>query len=309
MLFKPGAMRRYMNGELDDDMFDWGALRISEDLTILYDLMTQGMKIPESATRLKYRYYHKHRGFVEAFEESLCVGCGRCGISCLGGITVPEVIASVQSHVRIRLFGVVHVVGQGLKPNDGVDPFDELNLHRQPLGLQVDLVAVDAPTDVRASAVGRVAVNEVDLEGGPKSRLLVQQAGRVVEEAEESLLRIVRSILDGGGLVRPEEASSHQPSPQGIENGDVGRGKTVVTDALVAALESGAVSAAGLDVTDPEPLPADHILWGRDDVIITPHVASSGGEYERHGVLLRENIRRYVAGDALLNLVDPERGY
>jgi len=51
---------------------------------------------PESHIRLKYRYYHKHRGFVEAYEESLCVGCGRCGESCLAGITVPEVIASVR---------------------------------------------------------------------------------------------------------------------------------------------------------------------------------------------------------------------
>ncbi len=51
---------------------------------------------PESHSRIKYRYYHKHRGFVEAFEESLCVGCGRCGVSCLADITVPEVIASVR---------------------------------------------------------------------------------------------------------------------------------------------------------------------------------------------------------------------
>ncbi|MDH4161542.1 MAG: 4Fe-4S dicluster domain-containing protein [Nitrospirota bacterium] len=51
---------------------------------------------PERSSRLKYRYYHKHRGFVEAYEESLCVGCGRCGEACLAGITVPEVIASVR---------------------------------------------------------------------------------------------------------------------------------------------------------------------------------------------------------------------
>jgi sulfhydrogenase subunit beta (sulfur reductase) len=51
---------------------------------------------PERHIRLKYRYYHKHRGFVEAFEESLCVGCGRCGEACLAGITVPEVIASIR---------------------------------------------------------------------------------------------------------------------------------------------------------------------------------------------------------------------
>ncbi len=50
----------------------------------------------ERHSRLKYRYYHKHRGFVEAYEESLCVGCGRCGVSCLAGITVPEVVSSVR---------------------------------------------------------------------------------------------------------------------------------------------------------------------------------------------------------------------
>jgi len=51
---------------------------------------------PHSHNRLKYRYYHKHRGFVEAYEESLCVGCGRCGEACLANITVPEVISTVR---------------------------------------------------------------------------------------------------------------------------------------------------------------------------------------------------------------------
>ena len=90
---------------------------------------------------------------------------------------------------------------------------------------------------------------------------------------------------------------------------NVGRGQTVVTAELVAALESGRISGAGLDVTAPEPLPADSPLWLRDDVIITPHVAGRGGELERHTVLLIENLKRYVAGDRLLNVVDPEKGY
>lgn len=90
---------------------------------------------------------------------------------------------------------------------------------------------------------------------------------------------------------------------------NVGRGATVDTDALTDAIRTGKLAGAGLDVTDPEPLPADHVLWQFDNVIITPHVASRGGERERHFVLLKENLRRYVAGERLLNVVDPERGY
>ncbi len=90
---------------------------------------------------------------------------------------------------------------------------------------------------------------------------------------------------------------------------NVGRGGTVDTDALTAALSSGRIGGAGLDVTDPEPLPPQHPLWKMSNVIITPHVAARGGERERHIVLLKENLRRYAAGEPLLNVVDPARGY
>ncbi len=89
----------------------------------------------------------------------------------------------------------------------------------------------------------------------------------------------------------------------------VGRGASVVTDDLVQALETGQLAGAGLDVTDPEPLPADHRLWQIENVIITPHVAGRGGGRERHDTLIKENTRRFVAGDKLLNVVDPQRGY
>jgi len=90
---------------------------------------------------------------------------------------------------------------------------------------------------------------------------------------------------------------------------NVGRGKTVITDDLVAALESGQIAGAALDVTDPEPLPSDHPLWQLDNVIITPHVASRGGNRVRHIMLTMENLRRFAAGEALFNVVDPEAGY
>jgi phosphoglycerate dehydrogenase-like enzyme len=90
---------------------------------------------------------------------------------------------------------------------------------------------------------------------------------------------------------------------------NVGRGKSVVTADLVSALKAGRLAGAGLDVTNPEPLPPDHPLWQLDNVIITPHVASGGGNRDRQIILLRENLRRFAAGDALLNVVDPALGY
>ena len=90
----------------------------------------------------------------------------------------------------------------------------------------------------------------------------------------------------------------------------VGRGATTDTSALMAALESGKVSGAGLDVTDPEPLPADHGLWQMPNVIITPHtVAVSDASSNNTLMIARENLRRYVTGEKLLNLVDLNRGY
>ena len=90
----------------------------------------------------------------------------------------------------------------------------------------------------------------------------------------------------------------------------VGRGGTTVTEDLITALEQGTIAGAGLDVTDPEPLPADHPLWFAPRVIITPHNAGrSDRSLDRLWLLLQENLRRYVAGDALLSVVDPVRGY
>jgi phosphoglycerate dehydrogenase-like enzyme len=90
----------------------------------------------------------------------------------------------------------------------------------------------------------------------------------------------------------------------------VGRGASTDTDALVAALQSGQLYGAGLDVTDPEPLPGDSPLWQLDNVIITPHVSGAGGNsWGRVALVAVENLRRYVAGEPLLNVVDMRAGY
>ena len=91
---------------------------------------------------------------------------------------------------------------------------------------------------------------------------------------------------------------------------NVSRGKIVQTDALVAALTSGKVRAAGLDVIDPEPLPKDHPLWKMDNVVITPHVATVSDRIrDRHIKLIRDNIERFVTGRQLRNVVNKEVQY
>jgi phosphoglycerate dehydrogenase-like enzyme len=98
--------------------------------------------------------------------------------------------------------------------------------------------------------------------------------------------------------------------PQGAYLINIARGAIVDTEALVAALHSGHLAGAGLDVTDPEPLPAGHALWTRPDVLITPHVASDGSLTDRRRrELWRENLRRFGAGEGLLNVVDRQAGY
>ena len=91
---------------------------------------------------------------------------------------------------------------------------------------------------------------------------------------------------------------------------NVARGAHVVTDDLVVALRSRQIGGAGLDVTDPEPLPKGHVLWGLPNCLITPHV---GNTPEMAGPLLAErittNVRRFAEGEELLGPVDVELGY
>lgn len=91
---------------------------------------------------------------------------------------------------------------------------------------------------------------------------------------------------------------------------NIGRGPIVDTNALIAALDSGHLAGAGLDVTDPEPLPPDSPLWDRDNVIITAHTAGATPHYaDRLMDIVIENVRRFRAGEPLMNRVDLDLGY
>jgi glyoxylate/hydroxypyruvate reductase A len=96
--------------------------------------------------------------------------------------------------------------------------------------------------------------------------------------------------------------------PRGAKIINVGRGNLVDEEALIAALRSGQVAEATLDVFQTEPLPAESPLWDFDQVLVTPHLASVAIP-RTAARQVAENLRRLASGEPLVNVVDPLRGY
>lgn len=111
-------------------------------------------------------------------------------------------------------------------------------------------------------------------------------------------------------LSTPEFQLLHKSNPRGTYIANIARGQVIDQPALVQALEQNLISGAALDVTDPEPLPADDPLWNAPNVLITPHVSGSTDKYaQRAFELLVQNIKREKEGGKLINEVQRKRGY
>ena len=156
---------------------------------------------------------------------------------------------------------------------------------------------------------------------GPRV-IAVNRSGRELEGAESTVtsdrLDEVAAEADFVVLAAAHTAETHHMIGADTlaamgERGwlvNVARGALVDTEALVAALTNGAIGGAALDVTDPEPLPDGHPLWGLDNVVITPHVANTWDmAVPELAALVGRNVRRFVSGEELEGLVDPSVGY
>jgi phosphoglycerate dehydrogenase-like enzyme len=109
------------------------------------------------------------------------------------------------------------------------------------------------------------------------------------------------------GMIGASQFKAMKPTAYFI---NIARGGIVQQPALIEALDKRLIAGAGLDVTDPEPLPEGHPLWKLPNVVITPHIASQSAEgQDRQWRLLRENVRRFAAGEPLLCVVDKVKGY
>jgi phosphoglycerate dehydrogenase-like enzyme len=176
--------------------------------------------------------------------------------------------------------------------------------------LIVGLGGIGTEVAQRAHALGmRIIATRASGHGGPDYVSYVGAPDELLKLTREAdyIVNCAPLTPQTTGIFNQEFFAAMKPTAYFI---NVGRGKSVVTVDLVAALTAGKIAGAGLDVIDPEPLPADSALWRAPHVIITPHVsADTAMAATQRTALVTENLRRYVAGDALLAVVDPARGY
>jgi D-3-phosphoglycerate dehydrogenase len=169
-------------------------------------------------------------------------------------------------------------------------------------GIGAALIRLLAPFDVRIIAVTR--------------------SGRQVAGAHESIgtgrLGGVWPRADVVVIAAPATAATEHllgqeelrvlPAHAWVVN--VARGSLIDTEALVRALAEGQIAGAALDVTDPEPLPADHPLWREPRALVTPHSANPPAALTRRlAERVEDNVRRFVSGRELLGTIDVERSY
>ncbi|MDR3505504.1 MAG: NAD(P)-dependent oxidoreductase [Acidocella sp.] len=141
--------------------------------------------------------------------------------------------------------------------------------------------------------------------GGEAPGVRIADFATVLAEADHLVVALPLTP-ETSGIVDASALARLKPGAHLI---NIARGKLLDHASLLAALESGHLGFASLDVTEPEPLPAGHPLYAHPRVHLSPHLSWSGGDLSRYVPLFAENLRRYLKGETLLNLVPPGRGY
>ena len=174
---------------------------------------------------------------------------------------------------------------------------------RQLTALGLRIIAVKPRPEVRIDTSYRVP-GTGDPDGSLPERIVpVADLAAVAREAD--VLVVTMPLTDASRGVISRAVIDALPERAWLIN--VSRGPLVEDDALLEAIRGGRLAGAVLDVFDEEPLPPDSPWWDAPNVIVTPHV--SGATARFFDDLVVENVRRYLAGESLLNPVDPERGY
>ena len=169
-------------------------------------------------------------------------------------------------------------------------------------GIGTSLLAMLAPFHAHITVVRR---RPIPVPGAERTL----SADRILEAVRDADVVVLAAALTEGTRGIIAEAQLRAMSRHALLV-NVGRGGLVRTDDLVAALRDAEIGGAALDVVDPEPLPADHALWGFENVLITAHIANTDElGAQRLADLFEENVRRLAQSEPLLGQIDPKLGY
>ncbi len=188
-----------------------------------------------------------------------------------------------------------------------------------------------APTELYGKTVGIVGIGHIGAEVGRLAKafgcrviatkrsvrssgiasyadeiLPAAELGRVLAESDYVVL-CVPLTSETRGMIGERELRSMKPTALLV---NIARGPVTVEADLVRALGEGWIAGAALDVFDREPLAPEHPFWSMENVILTPHISGGTERYNERAVeIFARNLRRYLAGEPLENVVDPARGY
>ena len=289
---------------------------------ILYALRA----LPEPGQAPELRWIQFHFAGVEEYLDAPILHRGNVRATSLSGANAPQ----VAEHALALMLALSHNLPQMLA-DQGRTEWSTDRLERY------------APTELIGSTVGIIGYGSI----GQRLARLLQSCGVTILASRRDLLKppqpdfqvdgegdpnaelvarlypgkAVRSMLkecdfavvtvpltaETRGMLGASQLAAMKPGAFLV---DVSRGGVVDHEALVTALNKGQLAGAGLDVFPEEPLPTDSPLWEKPNVIISPHVAGLSPHYkDRAFLLFKENLRRYLAGEELLNRIDLDRGY
>ena len=220
---------------------------------------------------------------------------------------------AIAEHVFALLLGLTRGVVAHARQNQWGSRKSPVELREMTMGI-VGLGGIGRQTARRAKAFD-MHVIAVDAEPmyAPPRYAMVDEVG-LVQDGLDDLLKRSDVVVCAAPLTSRSKGMFGEQQFAAMKEGayfiNVSRGKLVQTDALLSALKSGHLAGAGMDVTDPEPLPADHPLWQQPNAIITSHIAGqSQYSTQRVNDVFVENVRRYVNDLPMLNIVDKQKGY
>ena len=220
----------------------------------------------------------------------------------------------VAEHVMALLFALAKKIPQAVRLQQkriwGKDTLRPSELRGATLTI-VGLGSIGREVAKRASALGMrlLAVRKNPDKGpveGVERVFCASELDAALLQADYVLLAAPRTSATEK-LINAERLAKFKPNAYLI---NVSRGALVDEVALADALRNSKIAGAALDVFSDEPLPGNSPLWGLENLLITPHIAAVTEKlWERHYSLIHENLRRYLAGEPLLGLVDKKKGY